>query len=150
MSGDNINFGKVKGSVIGGKVTGTGNIVGKNVVVNKQKIDQLHPLLGESLKSFSGSVENLIKVHAVPEVEAREINRQIENLASEVEGVNPEEELPYAKKSILKAKIAGIADTMFRVLPSAVETAASFTPLAPFSKVIGESVEGIVKAVRGE
>lgn len=149
MSGDNISFGNINRSVIGGKITGTGNIVGENVVVNNQKIEQLHPLLGESLKSFSESVENLIKVYAVPETEAREINRQIEDLAVEIKDVNPDEELPYAKKSILKAKIAGIADSMFRVLPSAVETAASFTPLAPFSKVIGESVEGIVKAVRG-
>lgn len=149
MSGDNIKYGNIKGSVIGGKVTGTGNIVGKNVVVHNQKIEQLHPVLGESLKLFSGSVENLIKVHGVPEAEAREVNRQIEDLADEVKDVNPDEELPYAKKSIVKAKIAGIADTLFSVLPSAVETAASFTPLAPFSKVIGESVEGIVKAVRG-
>ncbi len=149
MSGDNISFGNINRSVIGGKITGTGNIVGENVVVNNQKIEQLHPLLGESLKSFSESVENLIKVYAVPETEAREINRQIEDLAVEIKDVNTDEELPYAKKSILKAKIAGIADSMFRVLPSAVETAASFTPLAPFSKVIGESVEGIVKAVRG-
>lgn len=149
MSGDNISFGNINRSVIGGKITGTGNIVGENVVVNNQKIEQLHPLLGESLKSFSESVENLIKVYAVPETEAREINRQIEDFAVEIKDVNPDEELPYAKKSILKAKIAGIADSMFRVLPSAVETAASFTPLAPFSKVIGESVEGIVKAVRG-
>lgn len=103
MSGDNISFGNINRSVIGGKITGTGNIVGENLVVNNQKIEQLHPLLGESLKSFSESVENLIKVYAVPETEAREINRQIEDFAVEIKDVNPDEELPYAKKSILKA-----------------------------------------------
>jgi hypothetical protein len=34
------------------------------------------------------------------------------------------------------------------VLPEAAETAATFTPLAPFSKLIGKGVQGIVDAIK--
>ena len=33
------------------------------------------------------------------------------------------------------------------VLPQAAETTATFTPLAPFSKLIGKGVQGIVDAI---
>ena len=36
---------------------------------------------------------------------------------------------------------------MLDVLPQAAETAATFTPLAPFSKLIGKGVQGIVDAI---
>lgn len=150
MSKDKIRFGSVKGDVIAGKVSGTGNIVGKKVVVNQQTIQHLHPEFAKSIKAFSGSIDNLLEEHSVPEIQVERINHQIDELAKEVKDIPPDVEAPYVKQSSIKAKIAGIADTLFKVLPSAAETAASFTPLAPFGKVIGESIEGIVKAVRGE
>jgi hypothetical protein len=36
---------------------------------------------------------------------------------------------------------------VLKVLPQAVETVSTFTPLAPFSKIIGKSVKSIVDAV---
>lgn len=148
MNGDKIKFGNVKGDVIAGKVSGSGNIVGKNVVVQPERLQELHPELSESLKAFSGSIDKLLTLHSVPEIETERINQQINTLAEETKDLDPQEDIPYVKRSSIKTKIAAIADNLFKVLPSAVETAASFTPLAPFSKVIGESVDGIVKAVR--
>ena len=36
---------------------------------------------------------------------------------------------------------------MLKVLPEAAETAATFTPLAPFSKLIGKGVKQLVDAI---
>lgn len=150
MSKDKIRFGNVKGDVIGGKVSGTGNVFGKKVEVDNQTIQQLHPEFKDSIKSFSQSVDSLLKEHSVADIQAERINQKIDNLAEDAKDLKPDEKAPYVKRSNIKAKIAEIADNLFKVLPSAAETAATFTILAPFSKVIGESVEEIVKAVRGE
>lgn len=147
MSRDKIKIGEVKGDVIGGNVSGTGNIFGKKVEIHQQSIQKLHPEFAESLKDFSSSVESLMKKNSVPQIDKERIQQQIGELAEETQEIEPGAQVPYVKQSKLKAKIAEIADNLMKVLPSAAETAASFTPLAPFSKVIGESVEGIVKAV---
>ena len=36
---------------------------------------------------------------------------------------------------------------MLKVLPQAAETAATFTPLAPFNKIIGKGVEQVVEEI---
>lgn len=149
MSGDKIRFGNVKGDVIGGNVSGTGNVFGKKVKMDGQTIQQLHPVLERSISTFTKSVDTLLEEHSVPNIQSERIKEEINELKEEASELKPDELAPYVKRSSIKAKIAGIADNLLKVLPSAAETAATFSPLAPFSKVIGESVEGIVKAVRG-
>ena len=39
---------------------------------------------------------------------------------------------------------------MLNVLPKTVETVSAFTPLAPFSKLIGEGVQQLVEAIQSE
>ena len=58
------------------------------------------------------------------------------------------------KKGNINAKINEVTDGILRVLPKtaakATEIIATFTPLAPISKLIGKSVEEIVKAIQEE
>jgi len=54
----------------------------------------------------------------------------------------------YAKKTGIKAKLAAVAEALMKILPKTAETIAAFTPLAPFSKLIGEGVEEMVKAIQ--
>lgn len=149
MSGDRIKFGNIKGDVIGGKVSGTGNMVGKKVELHQQTIQKLHPEIAKRLIEFASSVDHLLNDHSVPGVVKVRIQQNINELAEEAQEIEPGKEAPYVKQSNLKAKIAAIADNLLNVLPATAETATCFTPLAPLNKVIGENVAEIVKAVNG-
>jgi len=41
-----------------------------------------------------------------------------------------------------------VAEGLMKILPKTAETIVAFTPLAPFSKLIGERVEEMVKAIQ--
>ena len=66
----------------------------------------------------------------------------MEELAKEVQDVKPEkegeQEIDYAKQVNIEAKTVGVIQQVLNLLPEAAETAVTFTPLAPFSKLIGK------------
>jgi hypothetical protein len=66
------------------------------------------------------------------------------------EDISPgkEKEIDYVKQTNIEAKTGSLIQKVLNVLPQAAETAATFTPLAPFSKLIGKSVQEIVNAIR--
>lgn len=72
-------------------------------------------------------------------------------LAREVEDIRPgkEAEVDYVKQTQVEPKTASLIQRVLNVLPEAAETAA-FTPLAPFSKLIGEGIRQIVDAIAKE
>jgi hypothetical protein len=77
----------------------------------------------------------------VPEEEVKAINNGMNELAKEVEDVKPttkDEEIDYVKQTQVETKTASLIQRVLTVLPEAAETAATFTPLAPFSKLIGK------------
>jgi hypothetical protein len=71
-------------------------------------------------------------------------------LAKETETITPNEELYILKQQSWKEKFFRVLKNVLPVLPKTVETIAAFTPLAPFSKIIGESVEKLVEGVQKE
>jgi len=142
------------GDIIGVNVSGTGNIVGKqitlgNLSVNAQQLEKVSDKYAESLQEFSMAVNEQIKAHNISREQIAPTQEGLENLTKEVSGLK-EGEVLIAKKKKMNAIISDIATNLIRVLPKTAETIATFTPLAPFSKLIGESVEGIVKAVQSE
>jgi zinc ribbon protein len=153
-----MNINGTQGDVIGAGVSGTGNIIGKNIVVgdgtinvSEQQLTQIqNNEYAESLKQFSENINNQLKGRQVPEEKVKSINDSINELAIEVKDVKPgkeQEQLDYVKQTNVEAKTASVIQKVLDVLPQAAETAATFTPLAPFSKLIGKGVEGIVDAI---
>lgn len=71
-------------------------------------------------------------------------------LANEVKDIKPgkEKEIDYVKQTVVESKTATLIQKVLNVLPQAAETAATFTPLAPFSKLIGKGIQGIVDAIK--
>ena len=71
-------------------------------------------------------------------------------LAKEVEDIRPdkEQEIGYVKQTNVEAKTASVIQKVLNVLPQAAETAATFTPLAPFSKLIGEGMQEMANAIQ--
>ena len=55
--------------------------------------------------------------------------------------------MDYPNQVNIESKTVSVVQKILNVLPEAAETAATFTPLAPFSKLIGRGVEQIVDAI---
>lgn len=154
MSSDKIHISGVQGDVIGAKIEGTGNIVGKKVLVsgtihiNSQQAVKLPDEYAKGLQAFAEAVNQQLRLHQVPPEQVAPVQESINELATEVEDVKPEKKLSYAKKTTIKAKLAKVAEGLLKILPKTAETIATFTPLAPFSTLIGEGVGEIVKAIQ--
>jgi hypothetical protein len=101
------------------------------------------------LKEFSESVNQQLKGKQIPEDQVKEINNNLNEFAKEVQDIKPGEEelIDYIKQTQIESKTASTIQKVLNVLPEAAETAATFTPLAPFSKLIGKGVQGIVDAI---
>ena len=154
---EGINISGTQGDVMGVGVSGSGNIIGKNIVVGSGTINVSHnelakisiPEYAKALDDFSKSINKQLQGRQVPEEKVKQINNDLDKLAKEVQDVKPgkEEDLDYVKQTNVEAKTASVIQRVLDVLPQAAETVATFTPLAPFSKLIGKGIQGIVDAI---
>jgi hypothetical protein len=155
---DSINIQGTGGDVFGVGVRGSGNVIGKNIVVgsgtinvSQQELAKIPvPEYANALKEFSESVNQQLKGTQIPEEKVKDINNNLNELAKEVQDIKPEEEqqqIDYVKQTQIESKTATTIQKVLDVLPEAAQTAATFTPLAPFSKLIGKGVQGIVDAI---
>jgi hypothetical protein len=153
---DRINISGSQGDVIGVNVSGSYNTIGKNIIigdgtinVSETKLQKLPNEYAQALREFSSSINEQLNGRQIQEDNVKLINNNIDELAKEVENVKPgeEEKVDYVKKLQIEGKTASIIQRILEVLPEGVETAATFTPLAPFSKIIGKTIKNIVDAV---
>jgi hypothetical protein len=154
VKGDKIKVENVQGDVIGVGVKGKGNIIAKEVSgtinLNFQEYNKMPDEYAKSLKMFSQEVNAQLKKHNISQEKTAPVQESINELAKEVEGIKPEEKIDIEKKENIKSKITKVAIRLLKILPEGAETVATFTPLAPFSKIIGKSVEEIVKAIQND
>ncbi len=149
-----------QGDVFGVGFTGNENVFGKNIVVGSgtinvspQELEKIPvPEYAKALKDFSETINQKLNGRQIPEEQIKEINRSLNALAKEVEDVRQgegekEQEIDYEKQKNIEAKIGGIIQRVLKVLPQAAETAVTFTPLSPFSKIIGKGVEQLVEEI---
>jgi hypothetical protein len=140
-------------------ISGTqGDTIGKNIVIDsgiinisEQELAKIQdPEYARALKDFSENINQQLKGKEIPEEQVKSINTSLEELAKEVQDVKPgrEEQMDYPKQVNTESKTVSVVQKILNVLPEAAETAATFTPLAPFSKLIDRRVEQIVDATR--
>lgn len=139
-----IHIGNVGGDVIGIGVTGSSNVIGKNITINKQQLQNMPPEYSESLRQF---MEELNKFNIPPE-ETKPIQDSLNDFTKEVEGMKTEEKVNTVKQKSLNSKFSIFAQKVLKILPKTAETIAAFTPLAPFSKIIGEEVQQLVEVIQ--
>jgi hypothetical protein len=154
---NSVNIENTGGDVFGVGISGSGHTVGKNIVigsgtinVNETRLQKIPNEYAQALKEFSENINQQLKGQKIPEEEVKAINNNMNELAKEVEDVKPgkEVEIDYVKQTQVESKTASLIQKVLTVLPEATETAATFTPLAPFSKLIGKGVQGIVDAIK--
>jgi hypothetical protein len=141
-----VHIGNVGGDVIGVGVAGSGNVIGKNIVINKQQLENMPSEYAESLTKF---IEEFKKYNIPPE-QVKPIQDSLNDVTKEVEGIKTEEKISTVKQKNINSKFSIFAEKVLKVLPKTVETVSAFTPLAPFSKLIGEGVQQLVEAIQRE
>lgn len=153
-----VHIDTVGGDVIGVDVSGSGNIIGKNinvdisgtVSINSQILNKLPEEYSTAFKQFTEKINEQIKKNNLMPQQVQPIQESITELAKETEGITLDKEPSILKKQTWKEKFFKLLRHVLPVLPKAAETIAAFTPLAPFSKIIGETVEKVVEGVQHE
>jgi hypothetical protein len=147
-----VHFGNVQGDVIGGKVSGTGHTFGKDLTVGRVSVNStnIHNEYSKGLADFSERLNEQFRKQNIPQEQVKPIQDNIDELTKEVEDIKPgeEQQIDYVKQTNIESKFASLVQNVLKALPQAAETVATFTPLAPFSKLIGKSVEHIVAAIQ--
>jgi hypothetical protein len=156
---NSINIDHASGDVIGVGVSGSGHIIGKNVVagsgtinVSQAQLQQIPDEYAKALKAFSENINNQLKGRELAEEQIRMVNNSIEELAKEVQNIKPKgggegQQIDNVKLVKIESKTVSVVQKVLNLLPEAAETAAAFSPLAPFSKLIGKGVKDIVYAL---
>jgi hypothetical protein len=72
-----------------GLFAGSDNVIGKNIVINKQQLENMPSEYAESLTKF---IEGFKKYNVPPE-QAKPIQGSLNDLSKEVEGIKPEEKV---------------------------------------------------------
>lgn len=154
---DNISISNTSGDIIGIDVSGSGNIIGKNIVVGNGTINVDPAKLSkiqsseyaESIKDFSQVINNQLKGYQLKEEQVKSINQAVDNLAEEVQDIKPDQQqVDYVKQTAVESKTATLIQKVLSVLPQTAEVVATFTPLAPFSKLLGKGIKNIVEAIQ--
>jgi hypothetical protein len=134
-----------------GGVRGGGEAHSETVNISQQELANIQdPEYAKALKDFSENINQQLKGKQIPKEQVKSINTSLEELAKEVQDVMPgrEEEIDYPIQLNIESKTVSIVEKTLDVLPEAEEeTAATFTPLAPFSKLIGKGVTQIVEDI---
>ncbi len=140
-----------------GNVEGKGIIIGENIQVGDINIDSITHALQknpseflEGLKIFSENLNQQFNSNRIPSNKVQQVQESVLDLQKEIQDVRQgmEFKIDKAKRLVIEDKTITLVEKVLNTLPTASETIAMFTPLAPFSKLIGKGVEQIVAAVK--
>jgi predicted nucleic acid-binding Zn-ribbon protein len=134
------------GDVFGVGVSGSGNIIGKEITINKTTNNNLKPELRDSLQDFLALINK--QSEQLSEEQSKSLKESIDALAKSAEGVKADQVVDEEKKDEIKSEQITLADKIVNYLPKVAESIALATPLAPFSKVIGEGTSYFAELIR--
>lgn len=135
------------GDVIGVDVPGSGNIIGKEITINETTYNELEPEFKKSLIEFLAIINKDIETFTGDQ--KKSLDESINSLAKEVEGLKAGQVVQdQEKRDEIKSKQITLAEKVVNYSPKVAESIALATPLAPFSKVIGEGTEYFAEWIR--
>lgn len=142
-----IKIGNVGGDVSGVGISGSGNIVGKGIIVSQITYNKLEPEFRDSLQQLISLISKYGEI--LSEENITSIKESIDSLAKSAEDLKPGEVVQdQEKKDEIKSEQITLADKIVKYLPKVAQSIASVTPLAPFSEVIGEGSEYFADWIR--
>jgi hypothetical protein len=157
MSKKKVSVGKITGDVMGIGVYGKGNTFihqqdksVRKIKIKKKTLMNLPEEYASALTGFRKNLNKEINQERIPEEGAKELQHEVDTLVDEMTSAGADQLLAEDQKSGLRNRLRSIGATLKKHLPSAAEAAAAMTPLAPFSKIIGESVGDLLNSDSGE
>jgi hypothetical protein len=145
MSKQNFNISNTQGDIIGAGATGIiAKTISGNINIGAQQAEKMPDEYSKSLQEFSDKINELLQKYKVEPSQVEPVQQSINELVEEVADVKPDEKVDYAKEITIKSKLVTAAAGLAKLLPRGAELVSAFTPLAPFSKLIGEAVEVVV------
>jgi hypothetical protein len=142
---------------MGGVVSGSANVFRKNVVqgsgtlnIDEGQLAALPPEYADGLKQFTKSVSEQLQSNKVDQTKIEDINRQLDEFVKDLGGVKPDAGVGVLKQKSLNSRFTGLAGKILSALPKTAEVVTAFTPLLPFSRIIGESTQKLVEAIQKE
>jgi len=150
-----ININNVTGDITGVGISGSNNIIKKITKISdsfniKNDLSNLPNEYANAFKNFLENIDTQIQKYNINEKNKEDIHNSIDDLIKETKGVSPNTEPGLLKQQNWKEKFFGVLKNILPVLPKTAETITMFTPLAPFSKIIGNTVEKVVAGVQKE
>ena len=104
----------------------------------------------QGVQAFARQVDEQLQTASAPPEAVKPLQEATAELAQEAAKMEPEQPVSVSRKMNVRAKLYAVAEGLLRVVPRTAEAVAALTPLAPFSKLIGEGLEEVVTAVAGE
>ena len=155
---EEVNITNVGGDVIGTNISGSSNIIGKSINIgtsdtigiNSQILNNLAPEYSNAFREFTEKINVQVKKNSITPQQLQPIQESVNELAKETESLTVDKQLSFLKQQSWKEKFFKVLKNVLPVLPKTAETITAFTPLAPFSKIIGEAVEKVVEGVQKE
>lgn len=148
MAKQNFKFGNVQGDVIGAGASGIiAKTISGTVNINAQTLEKMPTEYSASLQAFQEQLNALLQKYQVNQEQAAPVEQAVQEFAEEAATVEADQQTDYVKKTNLKTRLVNAAAGLTKFIPKGAEIAAAFTPLAPFSKIIGEAVETVISNV---
>jgi hypothetical protein len=150
----NVTFGDVSGGTIIG--AGASGVIGQTVTIHggvqvgEEALRDVPDEYARSLQAFQDAINQQLQALGAPPESVAPVQEGVQALAEEAKAVQPEQPLDWKRKRGIGDALRAIAAGLLQVIPRTAETIAAMTPLAPFSKLIGEGLEKVVAEVRGE
>jgi len=143
----------VSGNVIYNAVKGDHNVitvsVGENIKTDNKVISKLDPAFSKSITEFRDLLKEKLKDKQATEEQIEELNKNIDKLAKELEGVKADQTIEDEdKKDDIRTKLTNLAEAVVDIAPDVAEYVASVTQLAPVSKAIGRGIGYVSEQIK--
>ena len=113
---DEIHIGNVGGDVVGVGVSGSGNIIGKNMTGNQTTYNKLEPEFRNSLEEFLALLNQ--NSGQLTQDQKRSLQQSVDALAKETEGLKPDEVVTdEGKVDEIKSKQISLAEKIVEYVP---------------------------------
>ena len=151
-----IHISDITGDITGIGISGSNNVIEKNIQISdsfnieNNLLSNLPQTYADAFKNFNENISDQFKQNNISEEKSKEVNNTITELVKETQGLKPDQEPKLLKQQKWREKFFKVLENILPVLPKTAETIATFTPLAPFSKIIGNAIEKIVEEVQKE
>jgi DNA-binding PadR family transcriptional regulator len=151
-----IHISDITGDITGIGISGSNNVIEKNIQISdsfnieNNLLSTLPQKYADAFKKFNENISYQFKQNNISEGKAKEVNNTISELVKETQGVKPDEEPKLLKQQKWRERFFKVLENILHILPKTAETIAIFTPLAPFSKLIGNTIEKVVEEVQKE